>query len=164
MLAADTNWNQGLELAIIAGCSLVDITHAQVLPDPTAKPIDNRAPGKALVAAGSSVVVGYNWKAPLDDQYGHSDYTAEIAKDYLDRYKTDRAIGDLSAAALDWITSNYIIQDRFAFVDHSNMNARGRAADACGIYAVEGDEANWVYYYIDWTTGTTTRVPRSQWP
>jgi len=62
--ASDVRWSSGLEVAILAGCSILDINN---LNGNTLEPGAD-SPGKAWAKVGPEYLLGYNFTAPSDTQ------------------------------------------------------------------------------------------------
>ena len=60
----DVRWKKGLQIAILAGCSGLDINNYN---GNTLEPGAN-SPGKAWAKTGPNYLLGYNYRAPLDNQ------------------------------------------------------------------------------------------------
>jgi hypothetical protein len=73
-------WKKDLEIVILAGCSVLDVTGDKV-PFPYNA---SAKPGKAWAKTGPTYFLGYEWKAPLDRQG-----TADIVQRWEQEWEVD---------------------------------------------------------------------------
>jgi hypothetical protein len=136
------DWKDDLEIAILAGCSVLDINdyNGNYDNDGDGKtevgPAANVFSGEQWAATGPKTLLGYNYKAPLDTQG-----TPGIINSW---FANRAASGDIDAWKI------------------ANDNSAGR--NACAI-----DAAGGVYYYFHKTGGWVrnsykwTAIPRASW-
>ena len=89
-----TNHWRNIDTVVFAGCAILDVDDLAQRVDPTcADPA--ASPGRKWIAAsGASTLLGYCWKAPLDDQGG-----VQIVADWC---ATRTSLGDVGA----WMKAN----------------------------------------------------------
>jgi hypothetical protein len=141
VMPGTVDWKDDLDIVIMAGCSVVDINDyngnydddgdGNTEPGPTSKVF----PGEQWANTGPRVLLGYNYKAPLDTQG-----SAGI----INTWFSNRGAGDIEA----WRIANNISAGR----------------NACAIDAVNGfyyyfkKKRGIISNSYEWTA-----VPRSQW-
>ncbi|MBI4232777.1 hypothetical protein HY605_06110 [Candidatus Peregrinibacteria bacterium] len=121
-------WNKGLDLAIIAGCSLLDIGNKNQKRNRLGVVYQNTNPGKDMAASGAKYLVGYNAGAPADNYLGNNpNFTADIVKRYFAKVVLNNAgnfVNTLDAGLNPTIIKNWI---------DANIELEGDLLDARGI-------------------------------
>jgi len=74
------HWNKDLEIIVFAGCSVFDINDYS---DNFTGAQHTASPGEKWAPQGPKWFLGYNWKAPLDDNLGDPNFTKDIVDAYL---------------------------------------------------------------------------------
>lgn len=147
---ANGEWQQDLDLVVIAGCAVLDIgdyNQRYPAPDPN--------PGLKWIGTGPDVFCGYNWKANLDNAGGDPKWTAGIATRFVKGVNGGTAIPEA------WRKANMEVR-RLSTSD----NQYQRPYNACAIDLRPAGTDNDLYWYFDKNMNPPvwTSKPRSQWP
>ena len=127
LLAADTKWGLDLDRVFVAGCSVFDIgdkNNNYLITDPQ----HTASPGQHWIMTGPKTFLGYCWTAPLDNNVGDANYTAQIIQSYAAMVR-----GGL-AENLAWSAANRNVAQAHldgAVLDH--QTPKGRPMNCCFI-------------------------------
>jgi hypothetical protein len=128
------HWDD-IDKAIIAGCAVLDVNDYN-----NRYPEDDHtaSPGKQWAATAPDYLLGYNWKAPLDDNVGDPDFTKDIIEGYLS--------SSLSGDVNKWMWANR----SKAAADFDDFDDPGqRPWNAC---LLTRGATGWTYWYWDFST------------
>jgi hypothetical protein len=150
---ADVRWSADVDVAILAGCAVLDINdYNDHYP-----PKKTKNPGLAWAATGPSRLLGYNWIAPLDHNLGDPQYSAKIVQGYLSRLKSG------STHAQAWSEANKAM----AAAKPSDNVPGQRPYNCCMIDLSPGGLDDDLYWYFDQLSDPVTAMwvskPRSEW-
>jgi len=124
--ADDVEWQDGLEVVIIAGCSILDINNYNNNWRIGYTPPAGWKPGDAWSQTGPQVFLGYNWFAPLDLQNGEY-AAANIIQSWI---QNREGYGDVHS----WM--------------QANNNSNGRNASAIDASQGTGNRVYWYWHRI----------------
>lgn len=84
VLPINVDWNKDLDVVILAGCSVLDVDDKN---DNFSSDVDqhNASPGRLWALTGPDIFLGYNYSAPLDNQNGDPQFTANIIEKVFER-------------------------------------------------------------------------------
>ena len=145
LTADDVKWDDGLEVVIIAGCSVLDINDYN---NNTSMPAGWK-PGDAWSKTGPRAFLGYNWEAPRDRQ--------QTAHGYV--YAAKNII-------TSWINRRGVSGDVHAWME-ANESTYGRNASAIDVSQGVGNRTYWYWRRVSFGGQTLyyalENVHESQW-
>jgi hypothetical protein len=133
-------WNRDLDVVIISGCSVLDVSN------PNGRAPSYNYPGQRWYRTGPALFLGYNAVAPGDN----GGVTTAIVNDWVSRHGNGDLGGDGGATYIStWMAANY---------------AGGRLqTNACAIRAKPTGQA--VFHYFRVGLGSLVQqLPESDWP
>jgi hypothetical protein len=140
-------WSGDVEVAIIAGCAVLDIGNRNNLLRLST------SPGLLWANTGPTLLLGYNYIAPFDDNAGNPGYTAAIIDGYFARGSSDPVMA--------WAAANASMAAPLPY----QIGPATRPYNCCAIDLRPSNPQDHLYWYYDLSSGTPTwvSVPRSQW-
>jgi hypothetical protein len=139
-----TEYWSDVDIAIIAGCSVLDIGDYNGNFSP------NYNPGKQWADTGATWYLGYNAWAPSDSRNGNQNTTANIVAGWWSNLVAGASVAD------SWKNANYAATDPGGYIHGRN---------ACTIYVPSAGDKVYCYFDEDLFGGLTwTCVNEPDWP